>query len=741
MVLSSWLDPNGSDADMYAYDDFTLAADQALVEVRWRGGYQYGAPYGKASHFTITFFESIAGGSQPHVTNPQLPEVFLAQYTVGGNAGELYAETAGGIAYYDYAFALPEPFFATKGVKYWIRIEAAQSGYPDWGLAVATGGDSHHFAFSTGAARFWTATGDAAFSLIAWTGPTAAIALSAAPGDGGAVTGAHPYPAGSTATVTATPNPSYVFVHWTENGIPVSAQARYTFAASAARSLVAQFAHGYTVTAGASPSSGGSVSGDGPYPAGTSVTLTATANPNYTFVNWTENGIAVSANASYVFTLDANRTLVANFIPAQGQTISAYTQTASPAGGVLKSSWYPPDGLDGDAYVFDSFTLNTAADITEITWRGGYTNFLSGAGKSPVFDFTISIFPSIGALIQPDVTAAPLARYTVGGNAGEIDAGTIGGVPLFDYAFTLPAPFHAAAGVKYWVQIEASQGLTPMYYWPPDWGLTTGVNGDGSYFRSITGGTLGGGTLYQSMTGDTAFSLRIPAPPSCTIVVTAAPPDGGAVSGGGATPVGGQVSVLASPNPGYTFVAWTEGGTMVSANASYSFTASIDRNLVAEFTAIPGYAPPTVSITSAAPSATHISPIPVTVTFDKPVSGFTIADITVGNGSARAFAGAGANYSFDLAPTAPGLVTADIAAAAAQDSSGAPNTAAPRFVRIYEAPKGDVNSDGVIDAVDVQLTINAALGLPIGGLSGDVNHDGAVDAVDVQLTINSALGL
>lgn len=50
----------------------------------------------------------------------------------------------------------------------------------------------------------------------------------------------------------------------------------------------------------------------------------------------------------------------------------------------------------------------------------------------------------------------------------------------------------------------------------------------------------------------------------------------------------------------------------------------------------------------------------------------------------------------------------------------------------------DVNGDGQLNAIDVQLTINGALGLPIEG-DADVNDDGSVNAVDVQLIINAVL--
>ncbi|MBI4558767.1 MAG: trypsin-like serine protease [Candidatus Hydrogenedentes bacterium] len=53
----------------------------------------------------------------------------------------------------------------------------------------------------------------------------------------------------------------------------------------------------------------------------------------------------------------------------------------------------------------------------------------------------------------------------------------------------------------------------------------------------------------------------------------------------------------------------------------------------------------------------------------------------------------------------------------------------------------DIDGNGQVNAVDVQLVINAALSLDIGGLDADINNDTQVDAVDVQMVINAALGL
>ena len=57
-----------------------------------------------------------------------------------------------------------------------------------------------------------------------------------------------------------------------------------------------------------------------------------------------------------------------------------------------------------------------------------------------------------------------------------------------------------------------------------------------------------------------------------------------------------------------------------------------------------------------------------------------------------------------------------------------------------EGTPGDINADSSVDAVDVQLVINEALGIDT-GVDGDINNDSNVDAVDVQLVINAALGI
>ena len=160
------------------------------------------------------------------------------------------------------------------------------------------------------------------------------VAVSASPSAGGTVAGGGTFASGSSDTVTATPNSGYTFANWTENGTVVSTAASYTFTLTANRNLVANFTVNpvnYTIALSASPSAGGTVSGSGTFTAGTSRTVTATANSGYTFANWTENGTVVSTAASYTFTLNGNRNLVANFtVNPVNYTIAV---SASPSSG------------------------------------------------------------------------------------------------------------------------------------------------------------------------------------------------------------------------------------------------------------------------------------------------------------------------------------------------------------------------------------------------------------------------
>ena len=260
--------------------------------------------------------------------------------------------------------------------------------------------------------------------------------------------------------------------------------------------------------------------------------------------------------------------ILAGAMRAQATTL--FSQPHDGSSTLYQSSTWDPNGSDYDQWVWDRFSLSSSQAITAVNWRGG------GGGGAPIVNFEVAIYASLAGGSQPDLGylyTGPLVSYVVNGNAGETFVGTFGGIPFYDYHFALPSPFQATAGEYYWIYIVASQSGMP------GWGLANG--GSGTHFRCIS---AAGDRFYQIVSGDAAFSLEGSDLPTVMISASAAPSGWGTVQGAGAYPIGSLVSMLAIPGAGHGFVNWTEGNTIVSTSANYSFTAAVDRTLVAHFT-------------------------------------------------------------------------------------------------------------------------------------------------------------
>ena len=166
---------------------------------------------------------------------------------------------------------------------------------------------------STNANYTFTVTGNR--TLVAQFQPQYyTIGTSANPANGGTITGGGTFQYGESCTVGAGPSDGYTFINWTSNGSIVSTEQFYTFTVTCSLDLVANFQiQTFTISLSANPDNAGTVSGDGTYNYGASCTVIAHPNQRYEFINWTENGVEVSNEQSYTFTVTANRTLVANF--------------------------------------------------------------------------------------------------------------------------------------------------------------------------------------------------------------------------------------------------------------------------------------------------------------------------------------------------------------------------------------------------------------------------------------------
>ncbi len=72
-------------------------------------------------------------------------------------------------------------------------------------------------------------------------------------------------------------------------------------------------------------------------------------------------------------------------------------------------------------------------------------------------------------------------------------------------------------------------------------------------------------------------------------------------------------------------------------------------------------------------ATTPVNPIPVTVTWSAGVTGFSLSDMTITNGTASALSGGSTVYTFTLTPTAEGPITILVPAGVVEDEANNPN--------------------------------------------------------------------
>ena len=156
------------------------------------------------------------------------------------------------------------------------------------------------------------------------------IQLKAEPEDGGSVSGGGRFAVGSSQRIYAYVNSGYKFSHWTDKAGNVlsTATSFYFTNTEETDELTAHFVFDPSAPnepvkpstilyfqLKAQATEGGSASGGGKYQAGKSVTLSASAETGFVFVNWTnEDGDVVSTSSRFSYvTQEKKETLTANF--------------------------------------------------------------------------------------------------------------------------------------------------------------------------------------------------------------------------------------------------------------------------------------------------------------------------------------------------------------------------------------------------------------------------------------------
>ncbi len=432
------------------------------------------------------------------------------------------------------------------------------------------------------------------------------IGVTSNPTIGGTTTGAGDYENGQTCTLTATPNPGYTFANWTENGVPQTSDPVYSFTVIESRDLVANFvASYYNISAYADPYIGGSVVGAATYGYLQTCTLTATANPGYVFVCWMENGANVSSSPTYSFTVTANRDLVAIF--AEQNVVISVTITPTNAGSVSGAG----------TYAFNQPCTLVATPATGhdfLCWRENGVP----VSYNPTYSFTVTAPRNLVAQFAPK-------SFDVSVTVNPEESGTIAGTGVYTYGQTCTLVATPNTGYVFanWTENGEIVSTEPTYAFTvagncnlvanftlesyeisASMNPTTGgsVTGGGTYFYGQTctmvatpnpgytfvnwtenGQPVSTEPVYEfTVTGNHTFVAHFEIQ-SFDINVTVNPANSGTVSGTGTYNYGQTCTLIATPTLGYTFVNWTENGQPVSTEAVYEFTVTGNHNLVAHF--------------------------------------------------------------------------------------------------------------------------------------------------------------
>lgn len=174
------------------------------------------------------------------------------------------------------------------------------------------------------------------------------------------------------------------------------------------------------------PVEGGTVIGAGQYEEGQYCTLKAISHEGFSFVNWTEDDVFVSASENYSFLVSDGRTLVANFT-LQKFTISV---TANPGdggsvtggGNIFYGNNCTVSATAAEGYTFTNWTENDSVVSTD----ANYT-FTVDSNRSLVAHFIIQVaLPVVMTTSVTDITQTTAiggGNITSNGGASIIERG------------------------------------------------------------------------------------------------------------------------------------------------------------------------------------------------------------------------------------------------------------------------------------------------------------------------------
>ncbi|MCL2259943.1 MAG: hypothetical protein FWC15_01155 [Fibromonadales bacterium] len=585
----------------------------------------------------------------------------------------------------------------------------AASGYAFSGWTVSTG--TATFANASNASTTVTLSSNA--TIVANFTQTYTLTVNRNLTAGGTTTPASSQAnvaAGTAVNISTTVNTGYRFVNWTvTSGTATFANANNaatTVTLSSNATIRANYAQTYTLTVNAGANGTVSPSGAQTVDAGAATSITATANSNYRFVNWTVTGstatITNASSASTTVTLTGNATVTANFelIPVAPTTYTltinrnpASIGTVTGAGTHNANTAVPITATVPSGYVFKDWTVSTGTATFANANSASTTVTLSSnativANYVQTYALTINRSPTAGGTVTGagnytagtpvNISATAATGYVFSGWTVTGSAATIANASNASTTVTLTGAATITANFTQLYTLTVERSPTAGGTTTPASSqanivagtavdISTTVNAAYKFVNwTVTSGTA---TFANANSASTTVTLSsnatIRANYVQTLTLTVNAGANGTVSPSGAQTVdaGAATSITATASTGYRFVNWTvPTGTATFANASSATTTvSITANATirANFEVIP-VTPTTyvltinrnpASIGTVIGAGTHNANTPVSITATVP-SGYAFKDWTVTTGTASFANASSANTTVTLSSNA-----------------------------------------------------------------------------------------
>ncbi|MEG0702837.1 MAG: InlB B-repeat-containing protein, partial [Christensenella sp.] len=345
---------------------------------------------------------------------------------------------------------------------------------------------------------------------------------------------------GETVNVYAQPFEKYAFDGWYDkDGKLLSAEQNYTVRVTGSMELIAKFHEkNPMLNVLVNPEKSGSVNiVSGAVPYGKQVSITATPEAVYQFVNWTdETGKAVSAENPIVFTAQRSRTLVANFAPKS----ATLTVTAEPSEGGSVSG--------GGSYIFGATANLTATPNAGYVFMGWMQD---GKLLSVQKDYPMNVvsFEDVTGYFGKSGEHILIAAYSANKLAGNVSGSGI---------------YKKGTNVTVTAVPQADKEFVGWYEQKTN--------------------TLVSTSEVYTFTADENRALRAEFKDrQYTITAAASPDTGGSVMGGGAYLADDKILLRAQANEGYAFLRWDLPNGATSTNAELAVVVSADAAYTAVF--------------------------------------------------------------------------------------------------------------------------------------------------------------